>query len=479
MMVSATHTASKLKVWQIKIALILAGFFGLLNETSLNVALNVFMTEFHVSVDTVQWLTTGFLLIIGILVPVMACLIQRFSTRKLYLSSMSLFIIGTIIAGCSSSFIVLLTGRLIQAVGTGIMMPLTFNTILVITPPEKRGSALGAIGLVILFAPAIGPTLSGLVLELLNWRWLFFGVLPFSILTLIYGYVYLVNVTDLTTPKLDILSIILSTLGFGGIIYGFSVAVDLGLTNLKVLMPLIIGFIGTGLFVQRQLTLKEPMLDLSPFKYPMFTAGIILIIVSMMTVFSTMLLLPIFLQSVLALSAFASGLIMLPGGALTGIMSPVIGRLFDKLGPRVLVAPALIIMAVMVWFMAHISASTTIVTIIFLHCCILVGVSMVMTSAQTNGLNQLPPRYYPHGSAIMNTIQQLAGAMGTSLFIGIMSATEHSYLKNSVIVDSAQQVTAIISGVNNAFSIGVLIIGIGLIVSLFLKRSSNMTLTEH
>ncbi len=294
------------------------------------------MSDFGVASSTAQWLVTGYMLVIGTLIPVSAYFMQRFTTRQLFITAMSLFTLGTLISGFSPVFSVLLIGRLTQAVGTAIMIPLLINVILSVIPVERRGAAMGMVGLVIMFAPAIGPTVSGLIVENFTWRWLFYFILPISLGSLFFGMKVLTNISEVSKPKLDILSFVLSTLGFGGIVYGFSAAGkgDASFTDPLVFSFLLVGFISLGLFSWRQLKLESPLLDIRVFRYPMFLLGLLLVMLVMMTMFAMMLVMPIYMQGALLFSAITAGLIMLPGGLLNGAMSPIMGRLFDKFGPR-------------------------------------------------------------------------------------------------------------------------------------------------
>lgn len=461
------------KVVPISIALISAGFLCMLNETVLNMALKNLMVQFSITANTVQWLSTGYMLIMGISIPISAYLTQRFTTRQLFLASVIIFILGTIISGIAPTFSILLVGRLVQAVGTGVLIPNIINTLIIINPIEKRGKALGIFNLVMFCAPAIGPTLSGLIIQSLNWRWLFFAIAPFSVIALILGYIYIENVTELSKPTLDVVSVVLSTIGFGGFIYGVSNIG--GQSNTTMVVPMIVGCIALAIFVLRQLHMKQPMLDMRTFKYPMFTLGTILIIIMHMVNFATMLLLPMFLEGALGLTAFTAGLIMLPGGLINGIVSPISGHLYDKFGPKVLILPGYIISTIVFFiFSRSLSLNITIPTIIILHCLSLVAVGMINTPTQTNSLNQLTPEYYPHGTAIMNTLQQIAGAFGTSLFVAIMSAYQKNHLMTaSNPNDPKQQALALVLGVRHTFVIEVGVLIVAVIICLFIKNNKK------
>lgn len=457
----------------ILISLIIGAFFSILNETLLNIAFPELMVELNVSAPTLQWLATGYMLVVGVLVPASALLVQWFTTRQMFLGAMMLFSLGTLICGIAPHFSVLLVGRLLQAAGSGLMLPVMMNTILVLYPPEKRGAAMGSIGLVIMFAPAIGPTLSGLILQSFEWRWLFYMVLPFALFSIVFAFIYLKNVSQPTKPKVDVLSLILSTIGFGGIVYGFSNSGEghAGWSSPQVYGTVIVGTIALLLFVYRQLRVKEPLMDLRAFRYPMFTLTAILLIIMMMTLFSTMALLPFLLQGALAMTVFASGLLMLPGSLLNGFISPIMGKLFDKFGPRALVIPGAAFLVVIQWFFMQVTLETSKVTLLILHMCIMVAISMIMMPTQTNGLNQLPPQYYPHGTAILNTLQQVAGAIGVAFFIGLMSKGQRQFLEqSSAPTDPAQLAQSMVAGVHDAFLYGLGFAVLAFLLSLFIKR---------
>lgn len=468
----ASQQQQVIRTTPILISFLIAGFIGLFSETALNMALGDLINVFQVSSSTVQWLTTGYLLTLGILVPVSGLLLQWFSTRQLFTASLVFSIIGTLVAAVAPGFGMLMLARVIQAIGTGLLLPLMFNTILLIFPIHKRGATMGLMGLVIMFAPAIGPSVSGLIIENLNWHWIFWVSLPFLVIALLSGITYMQNVSTITKPKIDVLSIILSTIGFGGIVYGFSSAGESGWGSSIVISTIVVGLAALLLFSLRQLKMSKPMIDLRVFKYPMFTLGLLAVFITFMIILSSMILLPLYLQTGLALAAFSAGLVLLPGGVLNGLMSPLTGRIFDKYGPRGLVVPGFAIMIVMLWILSTVNTETSILTVILLHSFLFIGVSMVMMPAQTNGLNQLPKDLYPDGTAMMNTLQQVSGAIGTAVAITIMSASQSSYMKHVTNpADPAAISAALTAGVQDSFIFGLILAIVGLVVSLFIKSS--------
>jgi DHA2 family lincomycin resistance protein-like MFS transporter len=471
---STSIDLTNIKRGPIMFALIIGTFVAALNETLMGNALPELMKSFGVSAATVQWLATAFMLVVGVLIPVTAVLQQWFTTRQIFLSAMSLFFAGTVISAVSPGFGVLLVGRIIQAVGTGMLLPLTLNTIMAIYPPEKRGGAMGMFGLVVMFAPAVGPTLSGLIVDGLSWRWLFYIVMPLALLSIIVGVAVLKNVSDVTKPRVDLLSILLSTIGFGGIVYGFSKAGEHGWSEPEVIWTIAAGGVALALFVWRQLLLKEPVMDLRAFRYPIFALVTVLLFVLMMTFFSSAIMLPMFMQGVLLMTAFKSGLILLPGGVVNGLMAPISGKLFDKFGPRVLVIPGLVIVAISLWLFTRFDAATSTGFLVSVYIAMMIGIALVMMPAQTAGLNQLPRHLQPHGTAILNTLQQVAGAIGTALYISIMSGGQKQYLSGSSDPESPGEIVKSLSaGINNAFWVGVFIALFALVLGLFLRRGRS------
>ena len=454
----------------ILIAFLIAGFVGLFSETALNMALGNLMIEFNVVSSTVQWITTGYLLTMGILIPVSALLIQWFSTRQLFVASLLFSIAGAIVSGMAPTFSALLLGRVIQAIGTGLLIPLMFNTVLVIFPIHKRGTIMGLVGLVMMSAPAIGPATAGLIIEVLSWNWILWLLIPFLLFSLVYGLLFVQNVTTLTKPKIDVLSILLSTIGFGGIVYGFSVAGHKGWGSPVVISTLIIGLMSLIIFSSRQFKLDKPMLDLRTLKYPMFTLALLSVSATFMIILSSMILLPLYLQIGLGLTALTAGLILMPGGALNGILSPVAGRVYDMYGPKWLLTPGFIIMIIMLWLLSNVTTETTIPMAIFLHSGLMIGVTFVMMPVQTHGLNALPKNLYPDGTALINTLLQVSGSIGTALAITIMSTSQSNFLKTVADPSDPSLVsTSLTAGVQTAFILGIVLAVFGLMISFFIK----------
>ncbi|KOO51074.1 DHA2 family efflux MFS transporter permease subunit [Viridibacillus arvi] len=448
--------------------LMFGAFIGLFSETALNMALTNIMEDFSILTATAQWLTTGYLLTLGILVPVSVLLIQWFTTKQLVVSSLIFSIIGTILAALAPNFTFLLIGRLVQAIGTGILLPLMMNVILLIFPIHKRGAVMGLMGLVITTAPAIGPTVAGVIVDTLDWTFIFWISLVLYAGLIGFGLKNIDNVSRITKPSIDVLSICLSTVGFGGLIYSLSSIAEKSFWSTQVYIPFFIGFIALFLFILRQLKMEQPMINLRVFKYPMFTLGTMLLFSGMLIVLATAILLPIFLKGTLLLSAALAGLVLLPGSLLNALLSPIVGKLFDQFGAKkFLPLGYLLTLTGSIIFAVTISADTPIWQIILANMVLFTGISMIIMPAQTNGLNQLPRNLYADGSAVMNTLQQIAGATGTALAITLMTSGQKSYIENFPDSSPTEFLSA---GIKYTFYFITAISLIGFIFSLFVNQ---------
>nr|WP_127531665.1 DHA2 family efflux MFS transporter permease subunit [Paenibacillus kobensis] len=470
-------SSGTLKSGTILFIMIIGAFLATLNQTIMSVATPELMKDFSITAATAQWLTTGYLLVNGVLIPITAYLMQRFTTRQLFLTSMLTFFVGTIVSALATGFPVLLTGRMIQAAGAGIIMPLLMNVILTLFPPEKRGGAMGMVGLAIIFAPAIGPTLAGYVLENYKWETMFYGMIPLAIIVIALGYIYLRNVSETVKSKIDILSVVLSTIGFGALLYGFSSAGSKGWSSAEVILPIVGGVVALVLFTLRQLMSSNPLLDLRAFKYNMFTLTTIINIAVTMVMYADMMLLPLYLQGARGYTAIESGLLMLPGALIMGFMMPVAGKLFDRFGAKWLAVVGLAITIVTTLGFINLTDSTSFTYLVLMSTGRRIGMALFMMPIQTAGLNQLPQRLNAHGTAISNTIRQVAGAVGTALLVTIMTNRAATHAKDWITSGAAQGWTkeqlathAQIEGINDAYLVIIAIGIVGLLLSFFIKR---------
>ncbi|TFJ91503.1 MDR family MFS transporter [Lentibacillus salicampi] len=455
-----TETFNWKKYVPLFVVLLSGAFITILNQTLLGTALPPIMQDLNLTESTAQWLQSVFMLVNGIMIPVTAFLIDKYSTRKLFLTAMGLFATGTLVAAVSPNFSFLMAGRVLQASGAGIMMPL-MQTILFLTfPVHRRGTAMGLFGLVIAFAPAIGPSLAGFLVDQFPWRSIFYVVLPIAVLDIIAAYFLLKNVTEQKNPRLDILSVILSTLGFGGLLYGFSTAGNAGWLSLKVILPIVIGFVLLYWFITRQLKLKEPLLEFRVFKHGTFTLATGLGMVVFAAMIGTNVILPLYMQNMIGFSALESGLVLLPGAIVMGFSNPITGYLFDKFGGKWLARGGLLLLSLTTFAFTNLSVDTSFTYLATMNAIRMISIAMVMMPMTTLALNQLPNDLIPHGTAVNNTFRQVSGSVGTAVLVTVMSTA----------AISDKTAAGVIHGVNISFITAAIAAILGFILSFKLKE---------
>lgn len=466
-------------------AIIIGAFVTILNQTLLNVALPSIMKDLAISTNTAQWLTTGFMLVNGVLIPLSAYLVRRFTTRQLFITAMLLFLVGTVFCSVADSFTLLMIGRVIQAAGAGIMLPLMSIVVLTIFKVEERGKAMGMMGVAMIFAPAVGPTLSGWIVEHHSWHVLFYVIAPIALIALVFGIIFMRNVGETAKPKLNSLGVILSTLGFGGLLYGFSEAGNNGWGSSEVYVSLIVGAVALILFVLKELLwTKDPLLEFRVFRYDMYSLTMVINILITMAMYAGMILTPIYMQTILGLSPIKSGLALLPGAILMGIMSPVTGAIFDKIGARWLAVIGLVITAATTWEFGQLTVDTTYTHMVVIYTIRMFGMSMLMMPIQTAGLNQLPQRLNPHGSAMSQTLRTVGGALGTAWLVTVMSTKTKDVATNLIVAakidpnDKANAAKmlditnhATVSGINHAFQYAFWLTIAALALSFFIRKT--------
>ncbi|TIH40932.1 MDR family MFS transporter [Subtercola vilae] len=456
--------------------LLVSAFIVILNETIMSVALPHLMASFNIPAESAQWVTTAFMLTMAVVIPITGFLLQRFNTRPVYIASMLFFSVGTLIAATAPGFEVLLVGRVIQACGTAIMMPLLMTTVMTLVPPASRGRTMGNISIVISVAPAIGPTISGLILNVLDWRWMFWLVLPIAVAALVVGALKIPNVTTPRRAPFDVLSVVLSAIGFGGLVYGLTTVGSTTTGWMPSWAPLVVGLVALALFVLRQLQLQRTdraLLDLRTFTSKNFTLSIVMFAISMMALFGTLIILPLYMQNVLKLDTLSTGLLLLPGGLVMGALAPVVGRLYDKRGPKMLLIPGSIIVSVVLWSLTQVTSTTPIWQLLVAHIVLSVGLALMFTPLFTASLGSLKPALYSHGSAVVGTVQQVAGAAGTALFVTIMASQA-----TRLVVTGSDPILAQASGVRAAFTIGAIISLGAIVVAFFVKKPADSELPE-
>lgn len=467
-----------------------AAFVVILNETIMNVAIPHLMTDLSITALAAQWLTTAFMLTMAVVIPITGFLLQRFTTRQAFIGGMTLFSLGTMVAAFAPGFEVLLVARVIQASGTAIMMPLLMTTIMTLVPARARGRMMGMVSVVISVAPAIGPTLSGIILETLGWRWMFGVVLPIAIVMLLIGAKWVTNVGETTRAPIDVLSIILSALGFGGLVYGLSqiggasahgtsaVAVAAAeIATMTMWVALSVGVVALGLFIWRQLILQrkdDALLDLRVFRSKNFSIAMGQMLVLSLTFFGTLAVLPLYLQHVLGLSPLDTGLIVLPGALIMGFTGPLIGSIYDRWGTQVLIIPGSIIASAALWFFSTVGETTPVWVIVAAHVTLSLGLAMSFTPLFTASLGSLEKRFYSYGSAIVGTVQQVAGAAGIAVFIAVMSG-----VTAGAISGGAETVAAEAAGVRAAFLLGAIISLLSVAGSFFVRKPADQLEGAH
>lgn len=448
------------------IAILISGaFVSLLANTFLNVALPSIQNDFNITTSTVQWVSTGYMLTSGIVIPVTAYLMTRFHTRSLFLAAMLFFLTGTILAGTAPVFGVLLMGRMTQAIGSAILMPLLMNVIISNFPIERRGYALGLFSFVMFFAPAIGPTLSGVIVEFFTWRYLFLLIAPVVLAVIIFGYFKIPSTPSKKEAHLDIPSVILSTIGFGGLLYGLSSAGNDGWTNPVVITSIVIGFVALIIYITRQWRLPFPMLNFKAFKFPMFALSMLIISTINMAIFSGFILMPMYLIEVQGRSPIEAGLLIMPGALIMGMMSPISGRLYDKFGAKPMAMIGLPIAIATNFYFSTVDADTSFMMLMLVFSIRSFGMTLVITPLMTNGMNQLTPELTPHGSSINSMVQQVSGAIGTATLIAIMQTR----MDNLLAAGETSQL-AMLDGINLTFLIASIILTVSFTLTFFIKR---------
>lgn len=453
--------------------LLAATFVVILNETIMTVAIPKLMDDLHVDALAAQWLSTAFMLTMAVVIPITGFLLQRFTTRSVFIAAMTLFSLGTLAAALAPGFAVLVAARVVQATGTAIMLPLLMTTLMTLVPPARRGRTMGNVSIVISVAPAIGPTISGFILNYLAWRWIFLIVLPIALIMLFIGARFVENVSEPEKTRIDVLSVVLSAFGFGGLVYGLTVSGEASGSGAGPVLwiSLSVGVVSLAAFILRQLALQRKdraLLDLRTFRSPIFSIAIAMMAISTASLFGVIIVLPLYLQHVLHLDTLATGLLLLPGGLVMGLAAPLVGRLYDRSGPRVLVVPGAILVSLVLWSLTLVTEHTPVHLILIAHVLFSLGLALMFTPLFTAGLGAVPPHLYSHGSAIVGTVQQVAGAAGTALLIAVMTLQTTAALTGGSGVDAA---TA--AGVRAAFFAAAIISLFAVVGAFFLRKPAD------
>ncbi|AXB42788.1 DHA2 family efflux MFS transporter permease subunit [Amycolatopsis albispora] len=447
--------------------MVIAAFVMILNETILSVALRDLTVDLQVSTTTVQWLTSGFLLTMAVVIPTTGFLLERFTPRQVLLASLSLFSSGTLLSGLAPGFEVLLAGRVVQACGTAMMLPLLMTSVMRLVPPERRGATMGTITIVIAVAPAVGPTVGGAVLSSLGWRWMFWIVLPLAVAALVVGLVWFRLDGNPRKVPLDLVSVLLSAFGFGGVLYGLaSFGESSGGHPVPPWAPISAGALALVAFTWRQTRLQREdraLLDLRPFTHRSFVVALVLTALLFVCLIGAgSIMLPLYLQTVLHTSTFVSGLAVLPGGLVLGLLGRPVGALYDKFGARPLVIPGATAMAAALWLFATLGPETPVGAVVAINVLLMAGLGFMMTPLMAESLGVLPDHLHSHGSAILATLQQVAGAFGTAVFVSV-----------ATLGSAATSPGPDASGLRMAFVVAGVVGVLALTTSLFVRRAAD------
>nr|WP_232057506.1 DHA2 family efflux MFS transporter permease subunit [Agromyces terreus] len=451
--------------------LLAATFVVILNETIMGVAIPHLVVDLGITIAAAQWLTTAFMLTMAVVIPITGFLLQRFTTRQLFIAAMTLFSTGTLLAALAPGFEVLLGARVVQATGTAIMMPLLMTTLMELVAASDRGRFMGRVSTVISVAPAVGPTLSGIILTYLSWRFMFWFVLPIALVMLVIGIRRVENVTEPKKTPIDVVSVVLSAIGFGGLVYGLSLIggeATGSATPAQMWISLAVGAAGILVFVLRQLVLQRrdrALLDLRTFRSANFAISVSLMIVMMASLFGTIILLPIYLQNVLHLDPLATGLLLLPGGLVMGLLGPLVGRLYDRFGPRPLLVPGAIVVSGVMWSLTMVSETTSPWFVLAAHVTLSAALAFMFTPLFTTALGSVRPNLYSHGSAVIGTVQQVSGAAGTALFVTLMTAGTLLAAPGAASPEAAEA-----AGIHSAFLVGAILSLTSIVGALFVRR---------
>jgi MFS transporter, DHA2 family, lincomycin resistance protein len=430
--------------------LVLATFVVILNETVMINAIPRLMSDLSVTEQAAQWLSTAFMLTMAAVIPVTGWLLQRVSTRRAYAIAMGVFCAGTALAAVAPVFEVLLVARIIQASGTAVMLPLLMTTLMTVVPERDRGRVMGNVTMAISVAPALGPAVSGLILQLGSWRLLFGVVLPIAGLVTWLGLRRLENVGEPQFSTIDWFSVGAAAVGFGGLVYGLSRFGDARVGFAAAIVAA--GLAMIGVFVARQMRLQRygvPLMDLRTLRHSTYARALVLMSVAFMAMLGSMILLPLYLQNLRGLTPLQTGLLVMPGGLAMGLLGPTVGRIFDRFGGRVLVIPGSVGIVLALGGFTQVSMTMPTWQVLGLHALLMVSLAAVFTPVFTLGLGALPPRLYSHGSSMLGTLQQVSAAFGTALVVTVMAARA-----NQLVSGGTGQVAAQLSGMQLAFTVG-------------------------
>lgn len=451
--------------------LVFTAFVMMLNETTLAVALPAIMADYSIDANTAQWLLTGFMLTMAVVLPATGWILERFTTRQVFIFATAVFLVGTVIAALAPTFPVMLGARVAQAIGTAVIMPLLMTVAMTVVPVPRRGAVMGLISVVMAVGPALGPSVAGVILSVASWHMIFWVMVPLVGIAAILGAVKIGNINEPRDTPFDVFSLVLAALAFGGLVYALSsigVILDGGDAARNALIILVVGVVSLVVFVWRQLSLAKTdraLLDLRPLAIRNYTVSIIVLLALFGALLGVMNTLPLYMQGSLMVSALVTGLVLLPGGLLEGVLSPFVGRIYDRRGPRALVIAGMLAVVGSLFWLSTVDENTSVGMLVAVHVIFSIGLAFLFTPLITTALGSVPKHLYGHGSAIMNTLQQLAGAAGTAVMIAVYSGVSQSAMPRGV-----REEVALADGANSAFFACACVAVVALVFSLFITR---------
>ena len=389
-------------------------FLGMLSETSMNIALPDLCDAFNITTGTAQWMVVGYMLAIGIVLPCVGFLLKWIKAKTLVLVALACFLVGSVLSAAAPVFALVLAGRIIQGVGTGIVLPTMYAAIMRVFPPAKIGAANGVAGLVIMFAPVIGPTLAGLIIGACSWRAIFVLFAVVAAVAIACTAATFVTPIETTHPKVDMLSVIASVIGFGCLVAGVSLVADMGFNALVVTL-LVIGVVVVAYYAYRQLHIDDPVLDLRALGIASFRTPALMVTCSFACTLAIMYLAPQELQRGLGLDSSVAGMLMLAGGVVNAIVSFLSGRWYDRMGAAPLVRVGAVVAIIGSLLFLAIGVTTAPAFFILAHVVFMIGIPLMQQPAQSAALKGLPRELAADGSTILNTMQQVFGAIGASI----------------------------------------------------------------
>lgn len=451
--------------------LVFTAFVMMLNETTLAVALPAIMSDYSIDANTAQWLLTGFMLTMAVVLPATGWMLERFTTRSVFIFATAIFLVGTVIAAVAPTFAIMLGARVAQAIGTAVIMPLLMTVAMTVVPIPRRGAVMGLIAVVMAVGPALGPSVAGVILSFASWHMIFWVMVPLVGIAAVFGALKIGSINEPRSTPFDVLSLILSAFAFGGLVYALSsigIILKGGETARNALIILAVGVIALVVFVWRQLSLAKvdrALLDLRPLAIRNFTISLIVLLALFGALLGVMNTLPLYMQGSLLVSALVTGLVLMPGGLLEGVLSPYVGRLYDQHGPRPLVISGMVVATGSLFWLATVDGNTGVGMLVAVHVIFSISLALLFTPLITTALGSVPKNLYGHGSAIMNTLQQLAGAAGTAVMIAVYSTVSQTGMSRGV-----NEQVALADGANSAFFACACVAAVALIFSLFITR---------